>query len=195
MRKLVYTTFITNNHDSFHLWWNENLVKHWKVSKYYDQDCLKNFLLDLMSLLGVPIFLKSHFLAEIHFIFLKTHPRYNFKGFQYKIWIQWKDRKSSYQVKQILSLPCKFATPILDEKYVKSLRITKIVKQIKFEGDCGELEAKYCFQRQSWPKHMRQTLVLVRNSTLREKFNFNFWIVFASIDKISILGRRLGTRL
>ena len=31
--------FITNNHDSFHLWWNENLVKHQKVSKYYDQDC------------------------------------------------------------------------------------------------------------------------------------------------------------
>ena len=27
---------------------------------------------------------------------------------------------------------------------------------------------------QSWPKHMRQTLVLVGNSALREKFNFNF---------------------
>ena len=31
--------FITNNHDSFHLWWKENLVKHQKVSKCYDQDC------------------------------------------------------------------------------------------------------------------------------------------------------------
>ena len=27
---------------------------------------------------------------------------------------------------------------------------------------------------QSWPKYMRQTLVLVRNSTLQEKLNFNF---------------------
>ena len=39
MRQLVYTLFITNNHDSFHLWWKENLVKHQKVLKYYGQDC------------------------------------------------------------------------------------------------------------------------------------------------------------
>ena len=39
MRQLVYIIFITNNHDSFHLWWKENLAKHQKVSKYYDQDC------------------------------------------------------------------------------------------------------------------------------------------------------------
>ena len=31
--------FITNNHESFHLWWKKNLVKHHKVSKYYRQDC------------------------------------------------------------------------------------------------------------------------------------------------------------
>ena len=31
--------FITNNHDSFHLWWEKNLVEHQKVWKYYDQDC------------------------------------------------------------------------------------------------------------------------------------------------------------
>ena len=30
--------FITNNHASFHLWGKENLVKHQKVSKYYDHD-------------------------------------------------------------------------------------------------------------------------------------------------------------
>ena len=29
---------ITNNHASFRLWLKENLVKHQKVSKYYDQD-------------------------------------------------------------------------------------------------------------------------------------------------------------
>ena len=31
--------FITNNHDSFQLWWKENFIKHEKVSKYYGQDC------------------------------------------------------------------------------------------------------------------------------------------------------------
>ena len=31
--------FITNNHATFHLWWKENLVKYWKVSKYYVHDC------------------------------------------------------------------------------------------------------------------------------------------------------------
>ena len=32
--------FITNNHNSFHLWWYKNFVKHQNVSKY-DQDCRK----------------------------------------------------------------------------------------------------------------------------------------------------------
>ena len=39
MRQLVYAIFISNNHPSFPLWWNENLVKHQKVSKYYETDC------------------------------------------------------------------------------------------------------------------------------------------------------------
>ena len=39
MRQLVYTMFISNNHPSFHLWWKENLVKHQKLSKYYETDC------------------------------------------------------------------------------------------------------------------------------------------------------------
>ena len=39
MRQLVNTIFFTNNCASFHLWWNENLVKHQKVSKYYENDC------------------------------------------------------------------------------------------------------------------------------------------------------------
>ena len=30
---------ISNNRASFQLWWKENLVKHWKVSKYYKTDC------------------------------------------------------------------------------------------------------------------------------------------------------------
>ena len=31
--------FISNKRPSFHLWCKENLVKHRKVSKYYETDC------------------------------------------------------------------------------------------------------------------------------------------------------------
>ena len=39
MRQLVYTIFTSNNRASFHLWWNENLLKHQRVSKYYENNC------------------------------------------------------------------------------------------------------------------------------------------------------------
>ena len=74
------------------------------------------------------------------------------KALNTKFGAQWKDQKSSYQVKQILSLLWKFVTLILDQNYVKGLRDTKIVKQIKSEGGWGELKPKYCFQRQSLAK-------------------------------------------
>ena len=38
-----------------------------------------------MSSLTAPIFKNNHFVAEIYFV-SKTHPRSNFKGFQYQIW-------------------------------------------------------------------------------------------------------------
>ena len=38
MSQLLYTIFISNIPASFHLWQNENLVKHQKVSKYYAID-------------------------------------------------------------------------------------------------------------------------------------------------------------
>ena len=94
--------FITNNQDSFQLWGKGNLVKHQKVSNYYDQDCLKNFRLYFMSLIRSPIFENSHFPAEVFFIFLNTRPRSNFKGFQYEIWIsvkrseKWLSNKTNF---------------------------------------------------------------------------------------------------
>ena len=39
VRQLVYTMYIIDNGASFYLWWKENLVKHQKVSKYYENDC------------------------------------------------------------------------------------------------------------------------------------------------------------
>ena len=55
----------------------ENLVKHQKVSEYYDHDCLRNFLLLFISLLTASIVRNSHLLAGIYFIFLKERPRPN----------------------------------------------------------------------------------------------------------------------
>ena len=50
VRQKVDTMFISNNLTSFHLWWKENLVKYQKVSKYYENDCVQNFLLLFLSL-------------------------------------------------------------------------------------------------------------------------------------------------
>ena len=49
----LMTSFILllNNRQSFHLWRMGNLVKHRKVSKYYETDCLQNFLLRYMFLI------------------------------------------------------------------------------------------------------------------------------------------------
>ena len=64
-----------------------------------------------------------------------------------------------------------------------TLRVKKIVKQIKFEWVRGGLESRNCFQRQSFTKYLRQTLVFMRNNALREKFNFCFQEIFTSTDK------------
>ena len=42
---------------------------------------------------------------------------------------------------------------------MKGLRFPKIVKEIKFEGVWGKLEAKKCFQRQPFTKYLGLTLV------------------------------------
>ena len=44
---------------------------HQKVSKYYEHDCLQNFLLYFMPLLTALIIKKAHILAGIYSIFLK----------------------------------------------------------------------------------------------------------------------------
>ena len=44
---------------------------------------------------------------------------------------------------------------------MKGLRVTNIVKQIKFEGVWAVLDGKNCFQRQLFKKYLRQTLVFM----------------------------------
>ena len=61
---------------------------------------------------------------------------------------------------------------------MKDLRVTKIVKEIKFEGVWGELEVIICFQRQPFTKYLRLTLVSMWNSALREKFKSLFFNSF-----------------
>ena len=48
------------------------------------------------------------------------------------------------------------------------------MKQMKFEEVLCELEGRNCFQRQSFTKCFRQTLVYMLNSALRESFSFCF---------------------
>ena len=46
---------MSNNHTSFYLCQKENLLKHQKVSKYYESGYIKNILFLFMSLLTTPI--------------------------------------------------------------------------------------------------------------------------------------------
>ena len=45
MSQIVYIMFITNSRALFQLWRKENLVKHQKVSKYYENK-------DIMKIVG-----------------------------------------------------------------------------------------------------------------------------------------------
>ena len=57
-------------HDSFHIWWKKKSLKHKKVSRYYEHDCLQKYPFLFMYLLTVLILKNSHILAGIYFIFL-----------------------------------------------------------------------------------------------------------------------------
>ena len=72
---------ISHNRTSFPLWLKEKLVKHQKVSKYYENDCLKKFVWLFMPLLTTRIVKKSRVYARIFFFFLKRQPKANLKVF------------------------------------------------------------------------------------------------------------------
>ena len=76
-----------------------------KVSKYYEHDCLENFILLFMSLLTALIVKGSHFLAGIYFIFFFFKvPDQTWKDFNTKFGPQWNGRQSKYEVRQVLKL-------------------------------------------------------------------------------------------
>ena len=65
-------------------------------------------------------------------------------------------------------------------------RVKKTVKKIKLEGVWGELEARSCFQRQSFTKYLRQPLIFMFSISV-------FQGIFTSTDKIFILVGRLSS--
>ena len=64
--------FISNNWTWFHFQGKENLRKRQRVSKYYENDCLQNFILHFVSLLTAKLVKNSNILARIYFIFRKN---------------------------------------------------------------------------------------------------------------------------
>ena len=161
----------SNNYASFHLRWKENLVKYQKASKYYDYDCLRNLLLLFVSLLTATIVKNSYIFARIYFIFLKKCPRPNLRLIE-------KIGKVIMQKKLSTFLQISCSNSRLN--CVKNLRVTKTPKpSIKFEGTWGNVVTKICFQRQSWTKYLRQTLVFIWNTTQQDEFNYYFlWVFF-----------------
>ena len=89
---------------------------------------------------------------------------------------------------------CKLVALILGSSYVKDPRVTKIVKQIKSEKGWGELEARNCFQRQSFTKYLRQSLPFIWNSKLRKHSISVFHETFTSTEKIFTSRGGLSTR-
>ena len=148
MKQLVYTMFISNNRPSFHLWWKKNLVKHWKVSKYYETNCLQNFLLLFMFLLTTKFVKNSDVPATILFLFIKIVLNQTWNCFIIKSQPQWKVRKSSYQVREILGVFFHLIALILRKTRFKDLKVTKNVKEIRFEEAWGKIESKKSFQKQ-----------------------------------------------
>ena len=63
---------------------------------------------------------------------------------------------------------------------MKGLTVTKIVKEISFVGVQGELEAKSCFQRQSFTKYLRLTLANYGKSLISV-----FQVFCTSINEVS----------
>ena len=63
-------------------------------------------------------------------------------SFNTKFQTQREDGESSYQVKIILGLFCHSIALNLGLNSVKDFRVTKNVKEVKFEGVWGELESR-----------------------------------------------------
>ena len=126
---------------------------------------------------------------------LKTVILRTWNSFNAKFWPRWKDRKNSYQVRQILALSCKVIALILVYNNMKDLRVSNIFKEIKLEEVSSKLKSEKSFQRQSFTKYLRLTLVFMWNREQWKSLISIFEEFFTSFNKIFILAGRLHTRL
>ena len=78
---------------------------------------------------------------------------------------------------------------------MKGLGVTKIVKEIKFEGVWGELESRRGFQAQSVSRYLGLTLVFSCGIAHSGGGLISVQECFASVNKMFILVRGLGVRL
>ena len=88
--------------------------------------CLQNGFSLFMFLLTPPFVKNSHFLAGIHFIFLKQRVIPTWKTFNIKFGTQWKDRKSIYQIRQIVALFCILLRYVYVKTVLKALESPKL---------------------------------------------------------------------
>ena len=68
---------------------------------------------------------------------------------------------------------------------MKDLTVTKVVKEIKFEGVWAGLEAKKCFQRQSFTKYLRLILVSCEIAHYGKSLNSIFQKFFLVLTRFS----------
>ena len=72
MRQLAYQVCYTRYRVSFYLWQLGSALKYCKVPKYYDQDCLKIFLLVSALPFMIELYGKSGHFAEKRYFYQKT---------------------------------------------------------------------------------------------------------------------------
>ena len=140
MSKLIYTMFIRNTRSSFHWWRQSNLVKHRKVSRYYETDCSQNFLSLFVFLWKIKILKNFHIQDRVLFICLKKSLKETSSYLYNKFQPQWIEGRTNYQVRHMLGLTCQLIALILLENSAKGLRVVKHIKALIFKGFWDALE-------------------------------------------------------
>ena len=118
------------------------------------------------------------FFAEIYFFFLENVIYQTSKAFSAKFGPQWKGWKSSSQVKQSLALSCQLVALILGWNCIKGLRVTKIVKQIKFEGAWWWVKSKILLAETILAKISQTNCSFSVKKHALEKVQLYFWRIF-----------------
>ena len=111
------------------------------------------------------------------------------KAFNTKFKSQTKDQKSLCRVRQILGLFCISLALILGWNCVKGLRLTKNVKQIKFEGVWGRLESKNCCRQNHSQNTWDKLHFLSKTEHYRKSSIYFFQRFLANTDKKIHFGR------